>query len=433
MVPTVTPARRTEPRVGDRRGPRALGRVRYAPLVARTLSGQCLCSGSVPRALFTLPVLPRPPRSDVLLAGSVCLAAIVCVYASPLSAPNGFARPGDALGMLIAVGMTVPLAWRRRWPLVTLVIVAACSELSNLRNYATDPADLFSWFALGSAAYYTSRRTSIVLAVAATTFELYWWLRWDLPTFSASDVTWAVTVGVVPVSLGHLLRSHHEHADTLAEHERRVSELEAANAVESERLRIARELHDIVGHHLSAIGVHARATALLVHKQPDRASAELQRLSELASTALSETRQSVALMRSGAVQSAPQPRLMEVDQLAQRARAEGLEFHVQRSGTARPLRESLELCAYRVIQEALTNVVKHAPRPASVDVTIGYEPAALAISVVSQAAKATAAPFYEGHGLAGMRERVHLAGGTFKAGPRDPHTWIVRAIIPTSS
>lgn len=377
-----------------------------------------------------------PPRGDALLAGAVCIAAVVCVYASPLSAPSGFARSGDALGVLVAVAMTVPLAWRRRWPLVTLLIVGMGSEVSNLRNYATDPADFFTWFALGSAAYYTSRRTSIVLALLATGYELYWWFYWDWPHVNATDVTWGIAVGVVPVVLGDLLRTQRAHSAAMADRERRVRELEAANAVESERLRIARELHDIVGHHLSAIGVHARATALLVHSQPDRASAELRRLGTLAAAALSETRESVALLRSGSNGNGngngtgPQPHLAEIDELGRVAGADGIEITLGRVGTARPLLDSIELCGYRVVQEALTNVVKHAPRPAAADVTIAYEPDTLEISVVSHSEKALAPPGREGHGLAGMRERVALAGGTLRVGLEDPGTWAVRARIP---
>lgn len=371
-----------------------------------------------------------PPRVDALVAGCVCAAAMVCVYASPLSAPSGFARSGDALGVLVVMVMTVPLAWRRRWPLVTLLIVAVGSEVSNLRNYATDPADFFGWFALGSAAFYTSRRTSILLAVLATGYELYWWIDWDPTHFNPSAATWAVAVGVVPVLLGDLLRTHREHAAAMGERERRVRELEAANAVESERLRIARELHDIVGHHLSAIGVHARATALLVRSQPDRASAELTRLGALAATALAETRQSVALLRSSSNGTSPQPHLAEIDELARIAKAEGIELEVQRTGTPCPLLDSVELCAYRVVQEALTNIVKHAPRPATAEVRIGYEPDRLEITVISSAGSAMAPVGADGHGVAGMRERVALAGGTLHAGPKDPRSWVVRASLP---
>lgn len=371
-----------------------------------------------------------PPRGDALLAACVCAATVVCLYTSPLSAPSGFVRGGDALGVLVAVGMTGPLAWRRRWPLLTLAVVAGFSEVSNLRNYATDPADFLSWFALGSAAFYTSRRVSIVLAVLATGFELYWWLDWDLPNFTASDATWAVAVGVVPVLLGDLLRTHRAHTVAIAERERRLRDLEAAKAVESERLRIARELHDIVGHHLSAIGVHARATALLVHREPDRASVELKQLGVLAATALAETRQSVALLRSGSNDTGPQPRLAEINELAGIVQAEGIDVDVQRTGIPRPLLDSVELCAYRVVQEALTNVAKHAARPARAHVTISFETATLEITVRSHGARAPSGAPDGGYGLAGMRERVALAGGTCYAGAQDQRTWVVQVTIP---
>jgi signal transduction histidine kinase len=201
-------------------------------------------------------------------------------------------------------------------------------------------------------------------------------------------------------------------------------------------LRIARELHDIVGHHLSAIAVQARAISTLVDRAPQRARDGLRDLAALATAALEETRSSVAALRQGQG-AAPQPTLDAIEELAEVARLKGVTVDVSVDGDRRPLPAPVELCAYRVLQEALTNVARHGGADASAAVHVGYGDAVLRLDVRNplpatadgHAGGNGARTAVGGHGLIGMRERAQVMGGSLTAGP-EGGAWRVHAELP---
>jgi signal transduction histidine kinase len=211
-------------------------------------------------------------------------------------------------------------------------------------------------------------------------------------------------------------------------HAARERELLGATAAADERLRIARELHDAVGHEVSLMVVQLQALGATRPEVGDTTEA----IAEHGRRAMAEMHRTLALLRADdePAERDPNPGLDDLDEVVEHARAAGLDVSLTVQGVPRPLAAALELSAYRIVQEALTNAVRHAGRAAAT-VTLRYEPAALAIDVVDDGdgAPATPAPA-GGHGLVGMRERVGLFGGAFAAGPVAGGGFEVHASLP---
>nr|WP_269205427.1 histidine kinase [Motilibacter aurantiacus] len=214
----------------------------------------------------------------------------------------------------------------------------------------------------------------------------------------------------------------------------RARAAEAAAAVTAERNRIARELHDVVAHHVSLMVVQAEAGPVVVDRDPARAAAAFDSISATGKAALTEMRRLLGVLRSDdgpAAPLAPQPGLDRVGELLERARGAGLDVRLEVVGDVRPLPPAVELSAYRLVQEALTNAVRHAG-PTRAVVRVAYAPAALGLEV-TDAGPGREVPAPRGGaglGLVAMRERVAVVGGTLVAGPRDGGGWAVRAELP---
>jgi signal transduction histidine kinase len=211
----------------------------------------------------------------------------------------------------------------------------------------------------------------------------------------------------------------------------RERELLAERAVADERVRIAQELHDVVAHNVSLIVVQAQALRATVPDQ--RVAQTTTDIADLGRTAMAEMHRTLKLLRAHedhAAQRAPQPGLADLDDLLDRSRAAGLRVDVAVEGAARPLAQSVDLSAFRILQEALTNVIKHAGH-AHTTVLLDYRPDALELTVTDTGDTAPPpAPAPGGHGLIGMRERATLFGGTLTAGPRDDHGFEIHAVLP---
>ncbi|HUB39247.1 MAG TPA: histidine kinase [Streptosporangiaceae bacterium] len=206
---------------------------------------------------------------------------------------------------------------------------------------------------------------------------------------------------------------------------------QARIAAAAERARIARELHDIVAHHVSVMVVQADGARYALRTDPGRAETALTAISGTGRQALTEMRRLLGVLRSAGEQSglAPVPGLGELRELLDQARAAGLEVSYTLSGTPRELPEGAELAAYRVVQESLTNTRKHGGLAATAAVTLRYEPDGLTVEVTDDG---IASPGSEpaGHGLAGMRERIAMYGGTVQAGPLPGGGFGVTARLP---
>jgi len=201
-------------------------------------------------------------------------------------------------------------------------------------------------------------------------------------------------------------------------------------ALMEERARIARELHDIVAHHVSMIAVQAETTRLTTPGLPDEAERRLAAIGDTARDSLSELRRLLGVLRAdapGAAERAPQPGLAMLDPLLEAARATGADVALTVDGAPVPLPAGVDLTAYRILQEALTNARRHAPA-AAVSVALRYAPDALEIEVCDEGPGGDSCA--EGHGIAGMRERVEMVGGMLVAGPRPGGGFAVQAHLP---
>jgi signal transduction histidine kinase len=216
----------------------------------------------------------------------------------------------------------------------------------------------------------------------------------------------------------------------LSESRLAVLERERESVLRDERARIARELHDVIAHSVSVIIVQAGAAEPLVVEDPGQAREALRSIRSTASDALGEMRRLLGILREHGDELglAPQPSVASLDSLLEQAGAAGLTVALQVEGERRPLAPGVDLAAYRIVQEALTNTRKHA-KAARAEVTVRYAPSSIEVEVVDDGA--TAAVGNEtGHGLIGMRERVALYGGVLDAGPCPGGGFAVRAVLP---
>jgi len=207
---------------------------------------------------------------------------------------------------------------------------------------------------------------------------------------------------------------------------------QARIAAAAERARIARELHDVVAHHVSVMVVQADGARYAMRNDPDRAETALEAISGTGRQALAEMRRLLGVLRSENQQSglAPVPGLGELRELLDQARAAGLEVAYTLTGSPRELPEGAELAAYRVVQESLTNTRKHAGLAATAAVALRYEPDGLTVEVTDDGLGIAGGEGPAGHGLAGMRERIALYGGTVEAGPLPGGGFRVTARLP---
>ncbi|QHC23409.1 sensor histidine kinase [Streptomyces sp. GS7] len=222
----------------------------------------------------------------------------------------------------------------------------------------------------------------------------------------------------------------------LARRLRREQEERARREVAEERGRIARELHDVVAHHLSVISVQTGLARFVFDSDRVTARTALDTIDATSKEALEELRRMLKVLRAaddGGAAAAPMPGLARLDEMVERIRAGGVPVALRVDGTPRPLAPGLELCAYRVVQEALTNVLKHAPG-ASAEVVLAYGPHHVGVSVTDdgEGVNPDRVRTGGGHGLIGMRERAKLYGGTVSIGPRSDGGFAVRLTLPTS-
>jgi signal transduction histidine kinase len=254
----------------------------------------------------------------------------------------------------------------------------------------------------------------------------------NVPSIKAEFVPVLV---LVPLGLlANALHTWKQRAKAAEEEKQMATQL----AVEHERARIARELHDVITHNVSVMVVQAGAARKVMDSSPDAAREALLAVEAGGRAAMAELRHVMGLLTSddgvvaGAVELAPQPGLDQVTVLAERVRAAGAPVEVVVAGSRVPLPQGVDLVAYRVVQEALTNTLKHAVG-ARVRVEIGYAPSSVSIDVFDSGGDAAAGVSGAGRGLVGMRERLAVYGGTLVAGPRPTGGYRVSAVIPVAA
>ena len=360
-----------------------------------------------------------PTRGDILLALALAAIGVVALIGEPVAPAAGVTREWDALGIVLALAMTLPLVLRRRFPIGVVAVSGVALVAGASLGYGVGLAQIGTAVALASAAYFTSRAVTLCLgAVVAGVLVLSVIAAIPQETdVSVSVVVGSIGSGVLAVWIGDLLREARESS-------RRLAEL----AVAEDRMRIAREVHDVVGHALVGIALQSRAARRRLERDPARAARSLDEIDALASSALADTRQAVGVIRAGEADMAPQPALDQLEELVGHVQAPDLRVQLERD-EADGVPAVVQSTAYRIVQEALSNVVKHA-RPATATVTVHRAGDALAVEVRDDGAAAGGRGDGLGHGLQGMRERAELCGGTLDAGPAPGGGWIVSARLP---
>jgi len=371
--------------------------------------------------------VPRP--IDLAIALVLAVAGQIEIWTGILTVDAG-QRP--LLAGAYLVGM-LAVAWHRTAPLTALTVVLTCLALVP-GILGLDASEGLSWFAAAfgviiSAAYH-ARRPLVALAVtlgmlAASIVAEKGFLVSDIAYgwFLAGGAWlggWAVRSRTLRAQLS-------EQRAVLAEHE---AQWRAEAAVAEERLRIARELHDVISHGLSVMTLHAGGVRRLLAPEQVREREVLEAVERTGRESLAEMQRMLGVLRGPAetAEAAVTPGLADVDALLDAARSAGLGARLEVTGDVRPLPPGLDLAAYRIVQEAVTNVLRHA-RARSLVCTVEYRGSEVVVTVTDDGAGADGRPG-GGHGLIGMRERAALYGGAVEAGPRPEGGFAVRAVLP---
>ena len=371
----------------------------------------------------------HPTAADAWFA---LLVAVMALAAHAAIRDPQFESPTWWSPVLVALS-TVPLAWRRRWPLAVLVVTGVAEFGVQAGNFvgAGFLGVLVAAYTVG--AYVSGRRlwnTGVVSTVVVGAFIGIGVARGD--TDVGALISTCVLFGASFV-LGDNMRRRRERAAELverAERAERERELVAHQRVQQERTRIARELHDVVAHSLSVMIIQAGAARRQAAAHPDQAIASMEAIESTGRDAMNEMRRILGVLRSDddSTDRAPQPSLESLGDLV--AATDDLPIVFTTSGDLTGVPSAIELSAYRVVQEALTNVRRHAGRVDRVEVEVGRHGGELVVCVADDGRGAGAMGTEPGFGITGMTERVAMFGGRLETGPRSGGGWRVRAVFP---
>ena len=335
------------------------------------------------------------------------------------------------LTMPFALAWTLPLLLRRRFPLaapvaVFLVLVAeALITVDAVTDSQSNTLALLAAFGVAGA-HHDVRAGLAAAAIGYVSVGAIVYRQ----TVPAGAIVFMFIFAAATWAIGRAIGLWGRRAADLEE---RADQLQRAHAdaVAGERATIARELHDVIAHSVSVMTVQAGAARLLLDEDPPRARESLVAVEETGRQALAEMRRLLGILRGDEHETrlAPQPGIADLDALVEQVRTAGLPVDVVVDGEPKPLPPGIDLAAYRVVQEALTNALKHAGA-ARAQVSIRYGPTAVEVAVTNNGQGARANGGGGGHGLIGMRERVTLYGGEFEAGPRRGGGYAVRASLP---
>lgn len=370
----------------------------------------------------------NPLLADLLLVGALVILGVVTDLV--LVAPNVSGAPPPLIIVVWAVVLVAPLIARRRYPLTVLVITAVHFPV----YWATGQInEIAAWLVLGTAIYsaavYGQRplatRVCAGVAVVQLGVGAVVVVANDLggPVEAVAGTMFNALPFLVAWPLGSIVRSLRDTRTVLEDRNRQLDAERRANAqraIVEERVRIARELHDVVAHHVSVIGVQAGVARRLFDRRPDRAAEAIASVETSSRQAIDELHQIVGFLRDAEPDTGrptPQPDLDQLPALLAQVRDAGLPVELVVEGEQRPLPEAMELSAYRIVQEALTNTLKHASARCAT-VRLCYRPGGVDVEVLDDGSARPAAGGTGGRGLLGMRERAELHGGLLRTGPR---------------
>ncbi|MEU9350555.1 sensor histidine kinase [Streptomyces griseoloalbus] len=340
-------------------------------------------------------------------------------------------------GLVLSVLACATLLRRRSHPLLVLLVTTVCIMTEGFLGYLMTPLLMGPMLlAQYTVSLRPDRRTTWYTALAAAAgIALTGFITTDSPhewiIGLVNPAAWVLMVA----SFGSYVRVRREYAVARADHAAQERDEEARRRVIQERMRIARELHDVVAHHLALANAQAGTAAHLARSRPDQAIAMIEKLPEVTASALRELKATVGLLRqeTDSQELAPAPGLDQLPQLVETCASAGLDVSVSTEGQPQALTPGLDLTAYRIVQEALTNVTKHAATP-SARVRLDYTAHYLTLTITNEGGSPpSAAAASRGFGLLGMRERALSAGGTFHAGPRPGGGFEVACALPLPS
>jgi len=384
----------------------------------------------------------HPSALDAALAAAV----LVCMVAGSFVDPHGEngvtwgIRTPDPLSLVLMTIGAAALVFRRRAPMTILAVTGTASLVESVTSDPRAPVAMAAVVALYTVAASTDRPTtwrvglltmSVLTAAAMLGGPLPWYAQENLGIFAWTGMAAAAGDAVRSRrAFIHAIRERAERAE-------RTREEEARRRVAEERLRIARDLHDVVAHHIALVNVQAGVAAHVMDKRPDQAKEALAHVREASRSALNELRATVGLLRQSGDPEAPTepaPGLVRLEELVGTFRSAGLHVEVARADHGTTLPAAVDLAAYRVIQEALTNVQKHAGLEAKAEVSVVRVGPNVEITVLDNGSGDEDEPASGGgHGLLGMRERVTALRGTLTTGPRYGGGFRVHAILPIKS
>ena len=389
----------------------------------------------VERVLSALAADFRRPTGPIVIA-------VILVIATLFTRGS---HPGVLAALPVALLATAPIAVIRRFPATSIGVILGASAVFLYFGRLSWPLPAIAgWLiALVACPVLLSKRaaiwaflgTEVIVLLAAQPFA---------PSHTPWDATLAEALAVVAAwGAGEMLRSRRQSVATQAAAAEQVKVLSQRDMLARERASIARELHDVVAHHVSMIAVRAGTAPYAIAGLPEPGQEAFAEIAREARTALTELRVVLGVLRdpAKASEATPQPRLGDIEALLERVRGAGTDVSWSVTGEARVLPASVELCGYRVVQEAVTNAGRHAPG-SQVTVTMAYEPGGLAVRVANTAAAGAGPPGAAGpraapeagpgtgFGLVGLRERVAMLGGQITTGPSAGGGFEVWALLP---
>jgi signal transduction histidine kinase len=355
---------------------------------------------------------------DSLLA----TAFLVIVLVAHLATSDNAVKYHDAnlVSVLLTVGVAVPYYFRRHAPLVVLLISEVCVVALTVGNYQTGAAPAVLLVGLYTVAAWCDVRDRAIGA-GAIVIGLTVVAVAGIPGVSGVGLALNFATFAAAYLFGSTMRNRRLYGEQLearANTLERERDEETRRALAEERLRIAQELHDVVAHSMGVIAVQAGVGAHVIDTEPGEAKKALEAISQTSRSTLAEIRRMLGVLREDQGASyVPAPGLADLQRLVRDVASAGLHAEVHVEGTTTELPPGVDFTAYRIVQEALTNVLKHAGRATAI-VMIGYEDAALRLEILDDGRGVNGRAAPGGHGLVGMRERVGVYGGSFEAGPR---------------
>ena len=402
------------------------------------------------------PASPAELRNDVWLAGALLLGAVLSAALGSVAGIYGDeTRQGMQWALLYAVGLTAPLALRRRYPEIVAVVIAAVFFVGVTMRipelYVGNIAVFIAMYTVG--AWVDDRRRAMIVRVAIIVGMFLWLLVTTFQSATAPTDEGLSREGLFSPFVAFMLiqflvnaaffggayyMGDRAYASALerAALEERTRELEnerevtAAQAVALDRVRIARELHDVVAHHVSAMGVQAGAARAVMDRDPEAARAALSGVEASARSALDDLRHLLETLRTpdGEPPNASTVRLAGLTELVAHANANGLPTSLTVVGDETPVPDLVQVNIYRVAQEALTNARRHGGPDAAADVRLRYAGDAVELEIVNTGR--VVAALRPGLGIVGMRERAGASGATLEAAPRARGGFLVRLSVP---